>query len=517
MKTQVKLVIPCIDMKSTAYALMIALLVALPVKSFAQGALETFVSDNNGSAIQASVAAAIDSICPELVNVAFNGLGDVLAAPDSPNKDVTLRCNELVQTAVDLNTGTTQTPRGLRIQNQELLAALQQVNGEEISAKGSVATRASNGQFSNLGARLGALRLGSATAGGGIAANFSGQDGMVASTQPLSLLSLLPVLGGGAAADDNLSFGRWGMFVNGSFNTGSKDASALENEFDFDSISVTAGIDYNFGGGVLGFSVGYDDYSADFKSSPLVAGGGVDADGFSGAVFGLMNRGNFYLTGIGQYGKLDYSIDRDLVYTSNNPDPNCQCPNQNRALVGSPDGDHVAVGIDAGFDIWKGNWSFSPHLGVKYRDISIDGYTETDNGTNGGMNLRYGDQSITSLRSVLGIQINGNVNADLGSVRPTIRLDWHHEFDDDARQIQAKYAAEDGLAGTGAFVEGFGPGCLSCFSIITDLPDEDFFVGGLGLSIMFRNAFQGFIFYEGLVGYDGLTANAISIGFRGQL
>ena len=517
MKNQRRLATADNRVPASILAISMAFCATLPSLGQAQGALPDFVTNNGGSPVQGSVAGAIQAICPQLVNVAFNGLTDALNAPDSAAKDVTLRCNELVQTAVDINTGTQNTPRGLRIESQGLLAALQEVTGEEIAAKGTVATRASNGQFSNLGARLGALRFGAVTAGGtGVAANNTSRDSNGAPVQTLTLASMLPVRGGGAAADDNLTFGRWGAFVNGSFNTGTKDQTLLENEFDFDAVSVTAGIDYNFGNSVLGVSIGYDDYDADFQSGTLVSGGGIKADGITASLFGLMNRGNFFLTGIASRGSMDYSIDRRLVYASANTDPGCQCPDQNRSLLGSPDGDHTAIGIDAGWDILKGNWSITPHLGVSYRDIGIDGYTEIDTGANGGMNLRYDDQSIESLRTVLGIQFSGNVNADLGSIRPTIRVDWHHEFDDDVRQIQAKYAAEDTLAGTGPFVDGFGAGCLSCFGIVTEVPDEDFFVAGLGLSVMFRNAVQGFIFYEGLVGYNDLTSNAISVGLRGQ-
>jgi outer membrane lipase/esterase len=493
----------------------VAISLLIPLQAGAQGALPIFVENNNGSVQQANVALAVQTICPRMINDVFGDLDGALAAPESDTKDLTLRCNELVQTAVDLNTNTTLTPRGLRISSDELLSSLLQVNGEETAAKGTVATRASNGQVSNIGARLGAVRFAGRTVGGvGVAANTGGEDITPATT--LSMSSMLPVRGGGAAADDGLSFGNWGMFVNGSFNTGEKDQTALEAEFDFDAVSVTAGIDYSFERSILGVSVGYDDYQADFGTNASVSGGDVQASGYTGSIFGLTYLNSMYLSGIASFGSMEYDINRNLVYTSNNLDSLCQCPDQSRGLVATPDGDHVVVGIDAGWDIPRGNWSISPHIGVSYRDIGIDGYTESDTSSNGGMQLRFDEQSIESLRTVVGIQFTANNNTDFGTVRPTIRFDWHHEFEDDTRQILAKYGVEDDLAGTGSFVEGFGAGCLSCFSIVTELPEEDFFVAGLGLSIMFRNAFQGFIFYEGLVGYENLTSNAISMGFRGQ-
>lgn len=51
----------------------------------------------------------------------------------------------------------------LEISDQELLAALQQVWGEELHSNSSLTTRVTNGQFSNIAGRMNALRLGGAS------------------------------------------------------------------------------------------------------------------------------------------------------------------------------------------------------------------------------------------------------------------------------------------------------------------------------------------------------------------
>ncbi|MGD9341402.1 MAG: hypothetical protein PVG76_10745, partial [Chromatiales bacterium] len=100
------------------------------------------------------------------------------------------------------------------------------------------------------------------------------------------------------------------------------------------------------------------------------------------------------------------------------------------------------------------------------------------------------------------------------------RFDWYHEFEDDGQSIDAKYALEDQLADDPAipdnpFVSGFNAGCLSCFRILTDDPEADYFVLGIALAARFKNGLQGFVGWDGLLGYDDLTSNAFTLGIRG--
>lgn len=478
------------------------------------GPLDDFARNNGGSQLQIDIATAVQAICPQLVG-SFGGLDGALSAPDSPDKDITLRCNELVLTAVDFVDGTTQPARSLGYTDpNDLLAALQQVTGEEIASQNTMTVRAANSQFSNIAARLGALRLagaGAGTTGPASAMNVGpGNDSLLAQNGNA-------LLGGGASADD-MGLRRAGFFMNGNYNTGDRDASAQEDGFDFDMVSITAGFDYRFDSGVLGASVGYDDFSSEFSTSPLVAGGDIEADGFSASLFGLMDFGNFFLDGIVTYGQLDYDSNRILAYTSQNNDPNCQCPDQNRNIQSSTDADHMAVSATAGWQWFADEWLIQPTIGISFRNYQIDGFAEQDTLQNGGMELRYGDQDIDSLRSVLGLQISRGFNRDFGVLRPWFNLEWYHEFEDDATVMAAKYAQEDVLAGT---TPGFGfsdslTGCLSCFTIAGAEPDTDFGVAGLGLSFVFPNFVQLLFYYEGLVGYDDLQSHAITLNFRSQ-
>jgi hypothetical protein len=120
------------------------------------------------------------------------------------------------------------------------------------------------------------------------------------------------------------------------------------------------------------------------------------------------------------------------------------------------------------------------------------------------------------VRSRVGIQLSNNVNTSFGSIRPMFSAEWFHEFEDEQRIIKAKYALEDDLAGRGNFTTGFGSGCVSCFDIISEAPETDYFVVGLGLAATTQRGFQSFLMLEGLLGHSYLSAYAVTVGLRGQ-
>ena len=483
------------------------------------GPLDDFARANGGTSVQVDIAVAVQTICPRLIGF-FGGLDNVLAAPESEEKDITLRCNELVLTAVDFNDPNAAPSRSLQYTDEDdLLAALQQVTGEEIASQNTLTVRAANSQFSNIASRLGALRLaaaGAGTTGPASVFNFD-VNNVYASNDVVS--GGAAYAGGAASSDAAGTIKRGGFFVNGSFNTGDRDASDLENAFDFDMLTVTGGFDYRFNTGVLGVSVGYDDFQSDIEPSAVTTGGSIDADGMSFSLFGLKEFGTFFIDGIATFGQLDYEIVRILQYDSANSDPACQCPNQDRSILSATEGDHFSGSVNAGWQWYSNAWLIQPNIGLSFRNYQIDGYTEVDTASTGGMELRYGDQDIDSVRGVLGIQVSRAINQNFGVLRPWFSAEWYREFEDDANTLQAKYAQEDILAGTADPSLGFSDsltGCLSCFQIASVAPDTDFGVVGAGLSFIFPNFVQLLFYYEGLVGYEDLSSNAFTVNLRGQ-
>lgn len=508
--------------------------------------LATFVADpaNGATPLQQSAGIAVQNTCVHMASVA-----DIPIDEASARGDLFRRCNELVETARALQPASNaDIDRSLGISGAELLGAVQQISGEELSAQGDLTTRVANGQFSNIGGRLNALRLGGASvaARGRVAAFVPATPGAV-----LSLWSngtprqgyrdaasryeaFAPLAGsfGFSLADSrstamprhNAAQGDgqtgtpgvenpWGWFIDGSYNRGDRDATVSEDGFDFDAFSISGGVDYNFGSAVVGVSLGYDDYEADFDQSLLVSGGKVKVRGPSGSLFGAWFGERLSVNGIVSYGKPDSDIERSVVYASNTT---CTpaCGNVNRTLTGSPDSRYFAAGATLMYDVISGGAVDLTATGsLAYRSVKIDSFSETDPTVNGGLALAYDEQSINSLRSILGLMVSRAVSTGFGVMTPSLRAEWHHEFRDDPRTLRAKYVVNDALlpAEVGNFSN-----CLSCFQFVTDSQDADFAVVGVGLSFLFAGRLQGYIEYEGLFGVSHLTSNAIGIGLRGQ-
>ena len=403
------------------------------------GPLDSFALNHGGTGVQQGIAGAIQTVCPQLV-ATFGGIANALAAPESAQKDITLRCNELISTATDLDNPNVRPARSLNYSTpEELLAALQQVTGEENASEGTLAVRAANSQFSNIAARLGALRMAATGAG---------------STAPATAFNLdlgsAPALGGGASADDespdggaNLS--RGGFFLNGNLNTGNRDATSLEDGFDFNALSLTAGFDHRFDKGVLGVSIGYDSFDSDFKTSSLVSGGHVKADGASVSMFGMKDLGNFFIDGVVSFGSLSFDVQRLLRYDTANFDPDCQCTTQDRRLTSDPDATHYGVSFTAGGQVYTGKWLIEPSFVASFRRYNIDGYTENDSLANGGMALRFGDQTIDSLQSTLGVQFSRSIKPLVRRAAPLrqrgVVSRVRHRPDDSASQVRPRRRA----------------------------------------------------------------------------
>lgn len=501
---------------------LVALFFALAATSAAAQApppppLTEFVNTSSlASDLQQQAGVAIQRTCGAL-NASVPDGGFSLP-PGSPQLDLFLRCNEMVATASELLAG--QGGRSLGLDEGGLLAAIQQVSGEELHSQSTLSARVSNGQFSNIAGRLNSLRVGSASvASGGRVARalpLEGNHPVMANDMSISGAALR---GGGASADG--AGNRLGWFLDGSYNTGDRDHSVNEDGFDFDSSSATLGLDWSFNSGVIGISAGLDAYEADFDSvttngSQVVSGGNVEVDGTTGSLFGAWNVGNFYLDGIVSAGSIDSDISRNIVYASNNPMCAPACPSQDRSLTGETDGEFVSGGVTAGYDAMWGNWDVSTTLSLNYRDIDIDSYDETDSAPGGGLALRYDAQSIKSMRSILGFSFTRNLSRSFGVLSPQLRLEWHHEFEDDPLVLAAKYVVEDNLP-NGAAPDNFSTAaCISCFRLSTDEIDTDFALVGLGVSMVFAQRLQLYAAYDALLGLDNLASHSLGLGIRGQ-
>lgn len=463
-------------------------LIGLPYTGIAQAALGDRSSQTE---LQSNTGLGVTAVCVQFVTEEV--------PVDTPQRvDLFDRCTEMVQTANELDglTGP-DIENSLGLTEEELNAALQQLAVEELAAPGSVTTETNLNQLSQVGSRMAALRAVTGPAklahagnrgtglmpaastpdyaGAGLREQYDGQS-----------FAYVPFGSLGGAAGDDDGMGRLSGFFTASVGTGDKDDTNAEDGFDFDSYTLTLGTDYRFTSSfVAGVALGYSNFDIDFDSNALVAGGTLDGDGYTGILYGTWYRENLYLDGVVSYGTTDLDQKRRIRY-----------PTQNRTAKSDTDSDQWLFHLSAGYDFVRGQNTFTPYLGVTHLKNEIDDYRETGAS---GLELAVEDQDIDSTKSILGIHLSSAFSRPSGVLVPQAWAEWHHEFEDDARNVRTAYVAD--------------PNRLPLL-VKTDDPDENYFLTGLGLSGVFAHGFQGFLSVEAILGLDDISSYAGTAGIR---
>src|SRR5262245_46064326 len=273
---------------------------------------------------QIAVGGAIQTLCPPL--------SMVRPKPTGSTGDLLDRCTEVLVNADPTvgNQGAVPNP-------------LLQMTSKEVSSQGTKSVETSTLQFANVATRISELRRGvsgvsllgialrdpeRAPANPALASLWPGQDGAtmgeagVLNTFPrfetsFAANSSQPMLAqagssGSASAAGANPFGRLGVFVNGIFGFGDKDATSREAGFDFDTYGVTGGVDYRIKDNLVGgVAFGYTHTDDDYASSR----GNMDANSYTFSVFGTYYVGQLYVDGIFNYSWNDFDSSRNIVYS----------------------------------------------------------------------------------------------------------------------------------------------------------------------------------------------------------
>ncbi len=297
-------------------------------------------------------------------------------------------------------------------------------------------------------------------------------------------------------------FSKWGFFLTGSFGTGSKDLTPREPGFDFDSWSLVSGLDYRISdqfviGGALSYGV--------IESTVDNNGGNVDLDGVGATVYGTYYVDAFYVDFLGGFSAKDYDTRRNVQYSV--PAKAGGTTVVNQVFDSSTDAADVNLSVGSGYNLNYGGFGFTPFVQLAYLKSNIDGYTENQQGNNTnpgfGLALAVDDQDITSLTSTVGLQFDRTMNTSVAVFTPYIRFDWEHEYDNDSRNITARFATVSSSYDA-----------LNTIIIPTDEPDRDFFNLAAGISAVLQGGFQLFLDYSTVLDYENITLHKFTGGLR---
>jgi len=386
------------------------------------------------------------------------------------------RCSELVNTGNQLD-GTGDDTGNLGITADELATVLQDVAPEESEAMGATLTDASNDQLSSIKDRLQFLRTGS-------------------SAFPIASLYQTGLNGGAAGEGD---FTRLGIFVNAMYGTGDKEtinaANGVENGFDFDASGFTAGIDYRFSDQFIGgVAVSYTSSDATFDANNDTN----DTTGQTVSVYGSYYRENLFFDGTYSIGSYDYDAIRNINYANNNPANTSIGSAVARTLTSTTSGDSNSWSISGGYNKNVEDKNFTLSVSVNGLDADIDGYSEIGN----EFAMTIGNQSVESLQSVVSAQASLVMSQTYGILVPFVGLAWHHEFEDERRNINAFYTFDPNQE-------------LLTFS--TEAGDSNFAIFSLGASLVRPGGGQFFLNLDTVLGLEAVNNYVITAGYRWEI
>ena len=409
---------------------------------------------------------------------------------------------ELVHTANDL-TGAGPTLYSLGLDLEGLGFAMRWTAGEEFSTQGDMSTNFLRGQMTGLASRMTALRGGT----GSIAMGATNQNNLIA-------LGHEGPLGGGAGSDLNAQWSRWGFFLNADYTSGDRTATEREDAFDFDGTAINTGVDYRFSlnwvGGVM---LGHQSETVEFDPNQSIVEGTVDMTGLSLQPYMLYSGERLFFSAAVGFQSMDFDTERTISYPSLNP----QIESTDTVAISGTSASSYTFSSTLGYSFFQHSaFGMEPFVALNYRNVSVDGYSETDI-ENEGHAFIVAEQSFGSTESTLGLKFNYLLTPNYGVFIPYVDIEYRTQHDTAPRQINAQYVdVADIVAGESATV----------FSLPTDELDSNYMTFTVGMSAVLRGSsqknadgaasggLQAFIQYREFINLEYYNQSQISGGLR---
>jgi len=268
---------------------------------------------------------------------------------------------------------------------------------------------------------------------------------------------------------------RWGFFAIGLGEFTDVSTADGARGFNFRTGGVTLGADCRIGNNfAVGLTGGYAHTGVDLSEN-----GSINVDGGSGGFYATVFGDGFYLDTSVTGGASDYETHRTALLGTAN---------------GSTDSDTINVLAAGGYDWTNGALTIGPIASFQYTYVGLNGFTETGSLAP----LRFGDQSVSSIRSALGIKASYDWKIGGVLIKPELRASWQHEYGDSTYSIVASFANG---AGTNFSVNGPNIG-------------RDSLLIGAGVAILWNDRISTYIYYDGELARTNYDSQSVSAGLR---
>jgi phospholipase/lecithinase/hemolysin/uncharacterized protein YhjY with autotransporter beta-barrel domain len=227
-------------------------------------------------------------------------------------------------------------------------------------------------------------------------------------------------------ADTGLS-----VFVVGDMFSRRVDARDENDAFKITGHGGTAGVEYGFGGGVVGLAANLSRPKAEFGNdaartkSKSVQLGGYAAMGFGGG----------FAQGYVGYGQDDHDIRRTGVV---------------EAMSADADGKHWIAGAKAGYLVPLGAARIGPVVALDYAKAEVDSYTEEGDEA---LTLNVGTTRARSLRGSLGAEVRGALDMGGLPLHPYGALVVEKELSDRGRSVSFAQTSAPGIVNRWDFAD----------------------------------------------------------------
>lgn len=312
-----------------------------------------------------------------------------------------------------------------------------------------------------------------------------------------------PINPTGDSSSASFNFGnqsRWnglGFFASGLVEAMNREVTTFQDGYKSMILGVTGGVDYRINRQtVAGVAVNYSNTHGDFRN-----GGDFNTNSIGGTLFGsYLPTDRTFIQLTGGYTNSNHLVGRItrgfIPGIGAGPD---------RILGGlagsSTNGDVFSAAILAGYDHPISRLTIGPRVGFNYSNTHIHDYAET---SGGGLGLRYEDQWINSIQSVVGIQAQMAFSTPFGVLVPQANANYIHEFANAQRLLGVSFV-EDLRAAPTRFV------------FQNDAPDRNYFNAGTGLIAVLPNGWQGFMNFRAMLGHAQFDNYAGTFGLRVDL
>ncbi|MFC3195169.1 autotransporter domain-containing protein [Marinicella sediminis] len=333
-------------------------------------------------------------------------------------------------------------------------------------------------QLSNIGQRMAQLRAGT---GGFSVADLTIDTGT--GSLPVAMLGYLNDQQTGQAE----SFvSPWGFFINGNLNSGDFEyADEVNDGFEYDSDSLTAGVDYRFSNRVvLGAALGYNQLDSN-------AGAGIDmsSEGLSVNLYGLFTPADaFYIDTRLSYATPDVKQVRLEEFVLIDEVVSVRA-------VGETNSRQFTAAVSAGYNWSKGSWNWSPYLGAEYVNNRLDQYTESGAS---GFNIFYAEQDFKSLKYNIGFNLSRAISTANGVWSP--QLSFQHNYEDQDNGIME--------------MRLIGMPVDELFNVETNFTESSYSQASIGLTWIGGNGKMFYLRYSQIFGLDQFDQQTIGFGAR---